>query len=247
MLYCYIVIVLYCYIVKLLYYYIIIISMNNISLSGSAGRSLQDILNSQSQGITNRNRRHKGTGARHSQALSESKNEYRVEDSDFPELNSVKSDTNNNGVKSDTNNNGVKNDTDYKRVVVDYDTVAESSDKKGKPGWVFIDKKTKRITRYDLHGNPVVVKEGLGVERSGGIVMNRSQQSREIYKIYEKMSNRWNNYYDENNRLFGDRSPYLNYQSAIDKIVEEENRLFKTCYHDYNDYLSGDDDVIIEE
>ena len=233
--------------------------MNNISSSGSASRSLQDILNSQSQGITNRNRRHKGTGARHSQALSKSKNDYRVEDYDFPELNGdisfksntnnngVKSNTNNNDVKSDTNNNGVKSDTDYKRVVVDYDTIAESSDKKGKPGWIFIDKKTKRITRYDLRGNPVVVKEGLGVERSGGIVMNRSQQSREIYKIYEKMSNRWNNYYDENNRLFGDRSPYLNYQGAIDKIVEEDNRVFKTCYHDYNDYLSGDDDVIIEE
>ena len=216
--------------------------MNNISPSGSAGRSLQDILNSQSQGMTNRNRRHKGTGARHSQALSKSKNDYRVEDSDFPELNGIKSDI---SFKSDINNNGVKSDTDYKRVVVDHDTIVESSDKKGKPGWTFIDKKTKRITRYDLRGNPVVVKEGLGVER--GVVMNRSQQSREIYKIYEKMSNRWNNYYDENNRLFGDRSPYLNYQSAIDKIVEEDNRVFKTCYHDYNDYSSGDDDVIIED
>ena len=213
--------------------------MNNISSSGSAGRSLQDILNSQSQsqGMTNRNRRHKGgTGARHSQALSKSKNDYRLEDSDFPELNGIKS------FKSDINN------TDYKRVVVDHDTIVDSSDKKGKPGWTFIDKKTKRITRYDLCSNPVVVKECLGVERGkGGVVMNRSQQSREIYKIYEKMSNRWNNYYDENNRLFGDRSPYLNYQSAIDKIVEEDNRVFKTCYHDYNDYSSGDDDVIIED
>ena len=220
--------------------------MNNISSSGSAGRSLQDILNSQSQGVTNRNRRHKGgTGARHSQALSKSKNDYRVEDSDFPELNGIKSDI---SFKSDINNNGVKSDTDYKRVVVDHDTIVESSDKKGKPGWTFIDKKTKRITRYDLCSNPVVVKECLGVERGkGGVVMNRSQQSREIYKIYEKMSNRWNNYYDENNRLFGDRSPYLNYQSAIDKIVEEDNRVFKTCYHDYNDYSSGDDDVIIED
>ena len=219
--------------------------MNNNLPSGS-GRSLQDILNSQSQGVTNRNRRHKGgTGARHSQALSNGKNDYRVEDSDFPELNGVKSDINNNGVKSfksDTNNG------DYKRVVVDHDTIVDSSDKKGKPGWTFIDKKTKRITRYDLRGNPVVVKECLGVERGqGGVVMNRSQQSREIYKIYEKMSNRWNNYYDENNRLFGDRSPYLNYQSAIDKIVEEDNRVFKTCYHDYNDYSSGDDDVIIDD
>jgi len=205
-------------------------------MNKTSGRSLDDILNGQKSGYRVNGRRRNNN--RYSSGITNSVNikikPYNLEAGDFPDLVINSNDNNYKRVVVETNN-------DYKRVIVESDFTDPSrntnanANAKGKPGWTTIDKKTRQITSYDNYGNVVYRNNTVSI----------SSQSREIYKIYQDMSDRWNNYYDETNELLGDRSPYVNYQSAIDQIVHEDNISFKKCYHDYTDYSSGDDDAAI--
>ena len=203
-------------------------------MNKTSGRSLDDILNGQKSGYRVNGRRRNNN--RYSSGLANSVNikikPYNLEARDFPDLVINSNDNNYKRVVVETNN-------DYKRVIVESDFTDPSrntiANAKGKPGWTTIDKKTRQITSYDNYGNVVYRNNTVSI----------SSQSQEIYKIYQAMSDRWNNYYDETNELLGDRSPYVNYQSAIDQIVHEDNISFKKCYHDYTDYSSGDDDAAI--
>jgi len=202
-------------------------------MNKTSGRSLDDILNGQKSGYRVNGRRRNNN--RYSSSVANSVNikikPYNLEAGDFPDL-VINSNDNNSETNSERNN-------DYKRVVVESDFTDPSrntiTNSKGKPGWTTIDKKTRQITSYDNYGNVVY--------RNNTVCIHSRTQ--EIYKIYQVMSDRWNNYYDETNELLGDRSPYINYQSAIDQIVHEDNISFKKCYHDYTDYSSGDDDAAI--
>ena len=139
----------------------------------------------------------------------------------FPELTTT--------VSNNTNNN-----LDYKKVVNKVNTdLPKISSEKVIPGWTTFNKKTKEVITYDNYGNKV--------DKSLKLQEN-DITSNQIYSVYEKMSKRWCDYYDSVNDLIGDRSPYINYKYDIQKLVEEDDEMFKNMYENLDDDLSSDDE-----
>ena len=104
------------------------------------------------------------------------------------------------------------------------------------PGWSTINRKTKQITSYDKYGNII--------DRNIKTLQDQTISTKQIYSVYNKMSNRWCEYYDSINQLLGDRSPYINYQDEIDKMVNEDNEMFTKMYENFDDSLSSDDEYL---
>ena len=104
------------------------------------------------------------------------------------------------------------------------------------PGWSTINRKTKQITSYDKYGNII--------DRNIKTLQDQTISTKQIYSVYNKMSNRWCEYYDSINELLGDRSPYINYQDEIDKMVNEDNEMFTKMYENFDDSLSSDDEYL---
>jgi len=58
------------------------------------------------------------------------------------------------------------------------------------------------------------------------------------YKLCTKLSNNWDKYRDTQNKLLGDRSPYINYKNDIQKIVDEENYIQEEIFKIQNNYYT---------
>ena len=128
---------------------------------------------------------------------------------------------------------------DFKKVVdlLDNDETNEYNETMEKrcllkPGWTFIDKRTRKITTYDIYGRVII---------NGSQNNDINVTSQDIYNVYNSMSKRWSKYYDDRNELLGDRSPYVNYKHTIDTIVREDDERFKKIYNEIINYSSGED------
>ena len=197
-----------------------------------SGRSLQDILDTQRSietKYTKHNKRDTFTKKQIKSNKVEIKNNvskdksYTCNDNDFPELIIVKNDTKH-------------NELDFKNVVNKTRQNIENTEKVY-PGWTTINRKTKKITTYDTCGNII--------DKNTNVVVNDNNiDSDQIYSLYNKLSRRWCNYYDSINYLLGDRSPYINYDYEINKIVQEDNEMFKNMYDNIDDSFTSDDEYL---
>ena len=218
----------------------------------NTGRSLQDILDSQSTNTSSKN-------YSHNQKYAPKKDRRRNRDSfnknnreNQKSLDTKYSDSPYNNSKlssvsiSDTNefpelftkktDSDSTNTLDFKGVVNKIQPVTPNLNiDKPIPGWTVINTKTKTIVTYD--------KFGKKVDRSNSVTNSHIETSvPDIYKAFEIMSKRWCSYYDSMNDLLGDRSPYINYKTEIEKLVEEDNELYRKMYEDVDDFVSSDDD-----
>ena len=50
--------------------------------------------------------------------------------------------------------------------------------------------------------------------------------SRQILNLYEKLSDRWNNFRNEQNDLYGQSSLYWNYREDLQKMIDEDNQFY---------------------
>jgi hypothetical protein len=224
---------------------------NNNNRPVQTGRSLQDILNkcecnshrgNSHRGNSHRGNSHRGNSYRgnshrgskssiHEQIGKETiRPELNV--TNFPEL-ILKNNT-----SYETNDTISLDNLDFKKVVdlLDHDETTdynENVEKRcwKKPGWTIIDKRTRKITTYDIYGRVIV-------NGSQNNAINLSSQ--DIYNVYN--SKRWSKYYDDTNELLGDRSPYFNYKHTIDTIVREDDERFKKIYNEIINYSSGEDE-----
>ena len=62
-----------------------------------------------------------------------------------------------------------------------------------------------------------------------------------IYKCYNEMCTRWNKYRDEINNLYGDTSPYYDYQIVIKEMIDENNIIYNELYENNNNYSSDEE------
>ena len=210
-----------------------------------SGRSLQDILNSQSSAKYSRNKTRQGyqknkysdrRSQLHKHDNQKKHSNKKVENSividdlqQFPELLVKKSqelDNNSLDYKDIINKNEVKNSDIYSEKSI--------------PGWSTINRKTKQVITYD--------KLGYKVNKTSNNYVNESLPTiTQIYSTYEKLAKHWCEYYDSINDLLGDRSPYVNYKDEIEKIVEEDDDLFKKMYEDVDENISSDDEFNYDE
>jgi len=98
-------------------------------------------------------------------------------------------------------------------------------------GWTYFNKKELN-KKYEKEDNKNVKNTK----------KRKEERTKDIYKFYEKLSIRWNNYRDEKNYLWGDTSPYINYKDDIEKIVNEENMILEEIYNTSTNYSSSSDD-----
>ena len=61
-------------------------------------------------------------------------------------------------------------------------------------------------------------------------------------KILNSMIDNWNNYRDSINDLYGDRSPYYNYKTIIQEMVDEDNIILQKLYEVTHNINISDDD-----
>lgn len=216
----------------------------------NTGRSLQDILDSQAPSSgksrignmyssNNKDFQHKNKqGTNHKKHYNPSVSnklkqrdivtkqpEFTITDLEFPDL------INNASQSTDTK-------LDYKNVVNKVNEQAVLTNTTY-PGWSTIDRKTKQITSYDKYGNVI--------DRNIKNLQEQTITTKQIYSVYNNMSKRWCEYYDSINELLGDRSPHINYQDEIDKIVSEDNEMFTRMYENFDDTLSSDDEYLNQE
>jgi len=59
---------------------------------------------------------------------------------------------------------------------------------------------------------------------------------------YKRLVKKWCDYYDSQNELLGDRSPFIDYKYEIQRLVDEDEELFNNLYEDGNYYSSSDDE-----
>lgn len=62
-----------------------------------------------------------------------------------------------------------------------------------------------------------------------------------------EMSNRWDNFRDEQNMLLGDRSPYINYKQELQDMVDEENSIQEEMYKIRNNISNDDSDYYSDD
>jgi len=94
-----------------------------------------------------------------------------------------------------------------------------------KPGWTYIDKKTKKI-----YNNTRYLNKSLNNEHH----LSHNQ----IINIYNNLSNHWNSYRDKHIELYGDLSQYYHYKSQLAEIINEEEFI----YNKINNINSKNDD-----
>ena len=99
-------------------------------------------------------------------------------------------------------------------------------------GWFILSKKNLNTLKYKKEYSSSQSNKNTEIE---GISHNY------IYNCYRAMSINWNNYRDEQNYLYGDRSPFIDYKREIQKIVNEENQIMEEMYGNLN-YISSDDE-----
>lgn len=96
-----------------------------------------------------------------------------------------------------------------------------------KPGWSYINKKTKQIYR-----NSTLPNKSLNNDVS--------LSHYEIINIYHNLSNHWDNFRDKDIELYGDLSIYYDYKNILNKILNEEEMIYNKIYNINN---KKDDDV----
>jgi hypothetical protein len=97
-----------------------------------------------------------------------------------------------------------------------------------KPGWTYINKKTRKIYNST---NPSYKP------------LNHHEQDlthTQIINIYTNLSNHWNSYRDQHIELYGDLSEYYNYRSKLEEIIYEEEYIYNKIY---NINSKNDDDT----
>ena len=97
-----------------------------------------------------------------------------------------------------------------------------------KPGWTYINKKTRKIYTAT---NPSYKS------------LNHDEQDlthTQIINIYTNLSNYWNSYRDQHIELYGDLSEYYNYKSKLEEIINEEEYIYNKIY---NINAKNDDDT----
>lgn len=62
-----------------------------------------------------------------------------------------------------------------------------------------------------------------------------------------EMSNRWDQFRDEQNMLLGDRSPYINYKQELQDMVDEENSIQEEMYKIRNNISNDDSDYCSDD
>ena len=71
--------------------------------------------------------------------------------------------------------------------------------------------------------------------------------SSQILNLYERLSDRWNNFRDEQNDLYGQTSLYWNYREDLQNIIDEDNLFYNEIedHIKYNkdQYHSEDEDI----
>ena len=105
-----------------------------------------------------------------------------------------------------------------------------------------IETTTSDYDREKLQERLAKLAGGVAVLYVGAASEVEMKEKKDIYKFYEKLSIRWNNYRDEKNYLWGDTSPYINYKHDIEKIVNEENMILEEIYNTSTNYSSSSDD-----
>ena len=233
-------------------------------MSNNTGRSLEQLLNSQEIYTRNYNSgnnrdeyriargrgsgRGRGHGRRHRHDNNEEKVEKKVEEKvekkvekkveenditdivQFPKL-----------TITDISSNTASNSIDYTSIINNTSSVYNTSTEDVYPGWTLINKKTKEITTYDIRGRKV----DLSCKTLNKTLGTRDDDCVEqIYNCYQVLSDNWCEYYDTQNELLGDRSPFINYKDEIDKLAREDEEIFSNLYQDLNNYSSSDDEFI---
>lgn len=97
-----------------------------------------------------------------------------------------------------------------------------------KPGWTYINKKTRKIYNST---NPSYKP------------LNHHEQDlthTQIINIYTNLSNHWNSYRDQHIELYGDLSEYYNYRYKLEEIIYEEEYIYNKIY---NINSKNDDDT----
>lgn len=133
------------------------------------------------------------------------------------------------------NNTSTNNITDFNKLKLQilndntenslYENISES--KQNKNGWLILNK--ENIDKYKEEKNfQKNLKESSSISRN------------DIYSCYNKVCINWNKYRDEINNLLGDRSPYFNYETEIERLIVEENQILEEMYG--NTYYCSSDD-----
>ena len=150
-------------------------------------------------------------------------------------------DETNNDTITDISSNTASNSIDYTSIINNTSSVYNTSTEDVYPGWTLINKKTKEITTYDSRGRKVDLSCKTLNQTLGTCDDDCVEQ---IYNCYQVLSDNWCEYYDTQNELLGDRSPFINYKDEIDKLAREDEEIFSNLYQDLNNYSSSDDEFI---
>jgi|TARA_B110000858_G_scaffold183639_3_gene224163 hypothetical protein len=97
-----------------------------------------------------------------------------------------------------------------------------------KPGWTYIDKKTKKIYNDTKYSN------------SNKLLNDEHHLSySQIINIYNNLSNHWNSYRDQHIELYGDLSQYYHYKSKLTEMINEEEYIYNKINN--TNYKNDDD------
>jgi hypothetical protein len=99
-----------------------------------------------------------------------------------------------------------------------------------KPGWTYIDKKTKKIYNHTKYSN------------SNKLLNDEHDLSySQIINIYNNLSNHWNSYRDQHIELYGDLSQYYYYKSKLTEMINEEEYIYNKIKNNNINYKNDDD------
>tara|TARA_X000000368_G_scaffold364833_1_gene310755 strand:- start:478 stop:861 length:384 start_codon:yes stop_codon:yes gene_type:complete len=96
-----------------------------------------------------------------------------------------------------------------------------------KPGWTYIDKKTKKRYNHITYPNKSLNNE-------------EDLSHNQIINIYNNLSNHWNSYRDTHIQLYGDLSEFYHYKSQLAEMLNEEEYIHNKIY---NIDTKNDDDT----
>ena len=134
-----------------------------------------------------------------------------------------------------------------------YSDIRDKSRLKLKPGWILLshnqnlnfyrkDTKDTKDTDTDTDTDTVTDTDTDTVTET----MKEPLSSRQILNLYEQLFDRWNNYRDEQNDLYGQSSLYWNYREDLQKMIDEDNKFYNDLEdrikYNKDQYNSDDED-----
>lgn len=102
------------------------------------------------------------------------------------------------------------------------------------------------IIKKDKLTNKISITEPQDVRNKKAYYEIQETKKKNMVSI-SKLTNHWNNYRDTENALQGDTSPYINYNSELKRLIDEEKYIEERILEKHNRLCSDDSDYSDDE